>query len=192
MKARLAILATVCVVVVLNACGDPTNIRANLPTVVDTLSAWALSGTPPTYPSGISLPGRQAVRVDAFGAFDVAVDINEAGKAVIYPAKLVISIPGGSRPVGLQLIDAAFESVTSAPKTGYETDTALVVMPGQTVVVEAAHNQDQEICRFAISPNLYAKIAVDSVNLASRILYFRMALDPNCGFRSFAEGIPTS
>ena len=192
MKARLALLATMFVVVILNACGDPTNIRANLPVVVDTLSVWALSGTPPTYPSGISIPGRQAVRVDAFAGFDVAVDINAAGNAVIYPAKLVVSIPGGTRPVGLQLLNAAFESVAAAPKTGFETDSALVLVPGQTVVVESSHNASGEICQFAVSPNLYAKIAVDSVSLASRIVYFRMGFDPNCGFRSFAEGIPTS
>ena len=38
----------------------------------------------------------------------------------------------------------------------------------------------------------FRKIAVDSVNLASRIIYLRMGFDPNCGFRSFATGIPTS
>jgi hypothetical protein len=32
---------------------------------------------------------------------------------------------------------------------------------------------------------------VDSINTASRTLYLRMGLDPNCGFRSFATGIPT-
>jgi hypothetical protein len=30
------------------------------------------------------------------------------------------------------------------------------------------------------------------VSLASRTVYLRLGLDPNCGFRSFAEGIPTS
>jgi hypothetical protein len=192
MKVRLVLLATICVAAVLNACGDPTNIKAQLPTFVDSLSLWALSGTPPTYPSGISIPGRQVIRVDASASFDVALDINAVGEPVIYPVKLVVSTPGGGRPVGLQKVAGTFEQVTAAPTTGFETDSALVLTLGQTVVIQAPHNGPTELCQFAISPNLYAKITVDSVNLASRVLYFRMATDPNCGFRSFADGIPTS
>jgi hypothetical protein len=192
MKARLVLLATISVAAILNACGDPTNITAQLPTFVDSLSVWALSGTPPSYPSGISIPGRQVVRVDASAAFDVALDINAAGQPIVYPVKLVVSTPGGGRPIGLQKIASPFEEVTAAPTTGFESDTALVLNPGETVVVQTPHNLSGEICQFAISPNLYAKITVDSVNLASRVLYFRMATDPNCGFRSFADGIPTS
>jgi hypothetical protein len=192
MKARLVLVATICVAAVLNACGDPTNIKAQLPTLVDTLSVWALSGSPPSYPSAISIPRRQIVNVSAAASFDVALDINAAGQPVIYPVRLVVSTPGGGRPVGLQKVPGTFETVTAAPRSGYETDSALVVALGETVVVQAPHNIAQEVCQFAISPNLYAKIAVDSVNLASRILYFRLATDPNCGFRSFANGIPTS
>ncbi|HEV7838487.1 MAG TPA: hypothetical protein VGO75_10515, partial [Gemmatimonadaceae bacterium] len=87
MKARLAIIATMCVVVVLNACGDPTNLRATTTTTVDTLYVFALSGTPPTYPSGVSIIARQAVRVDGFAGFDVAFDIDASGRAVVYPVK---------------------------------------------------------------------------------------------------------
>ncbi|HMI54658.1 MAG TPA: hypothetical protein VK494_00580 [Gemmatimonadaceae bacterium] len=192
MKARLALLATMFVVVILNACGDPTSIKASIITSVDTLSVYALSGTPPSYPSGIAILSRQVVRVDGFAGFDVAFDIDESGEAVIYPVKLVVSSPGGSRPVGLQKISDSFENVIEAPKTGYQSDSAFVVAPGETVVIQSAHNTDGDLCQFAINPNIFAKVAVDSVNLASRILYLRLGLDPNCGFRSFAAGIPTS
>lgn len=192
MKARLALLATIAVVACLNACGNPNSLQATLPTSVDSLSLWALSGTPPTYPSGVSITARQAVRVDATAAFDVALDINDAGAPVIYPPKLIVSTPGGTRPVGLQLVNETFDEVTEAPKSGFETDSALVLTPGQTVVVQAVHNGSGEACQFAISPELYAKITVDSVNLASRVLYLRLGFDPNCGFRSFADGLPTS
>jgi hypothetical protein len=192
MKARLALLATMFVVVVMNACGDPTSIKANVTTSVDTLSVYALSGTPPSYPSGIAILSRQAVRVDGFAGFDVAFDIDESGEAVIYPVKLVVSSPGGSRPVGLQKISDSFENVVEAPKTGYQSDSAFVVAPGETVIIQSAHSTQGDLCQFAINPNIFAKVAVDSVNLASRILYLRLGLDPNCGFRSFAAGIPTS
>ena len=191
MKARLA-LAAMFVVVGLSACSNPTNLRASLPTAVDTLSVFALSGTPPTYPSGISILARQPVRVDGFASFDVALDINAAGNAVIYPVKLVVSSPGGSRPVGMLKLTSVFDSLAAAPKTGYETDSSLVIVPGEVVVVQSAHNSSGDLCQFALSPNIYAKIAVDSINLASRTLFLRLGLDPNCGFRSFVTGIPTS
>ena len=192
MKARLAIFATMCVVVVLNACGDPTNLKATLPTVTDTLSLFALSGTPPSYPSGISLLGATAVRVDGFANFDAAFDINGSGNVVVYPVKLVVASPGGSRPVGLLKAAGTFQNVLEAPATGYQTDASVVLAPGETVVLQSVHNSSQDVCQFALSPYLYAKIGVDSVNLASRTIYLQLGLDPNCGFRSFVSGIPTS
>jgi hypothetical protein len=191
MKARLAFLATMCLVVVLNACGDPTSLRANLSTSVDTLSLFALSGTPPSYPSGISILARRPVRVDGFGAFDVALDIDGAGNAVVYPIKLVVGT-GGTRPVGLQRVAGAFETVLEAPNTGYDTDEPVVLAPGETVVIQSAHNGEQDVCQFALSPFLYAKVGVDSVSLVTRTLYIKLGVDPNCGFRSFAPGVPTN
>ena len=99
-----------CVAVALNACGDPTSLSANLSTSVDTLSVFALSGTPPSYPSGVSILARQPVQVNGFGAFDVALDINAAGNAVVYPIRLVVG-SGGARPVGLQKATGLFEAV---------------------------------------------------------------------------------
>ena len=132
------------------------------------------------------------MRVDGFASFDVALDIDAAGNAIIYPVKLVVSSPGGSRPVGLLKVLATFDSVAAAPTTGYEADSSLVIARGQVVVVQSAHNSSGDLCQFALSPNIYAKIAVDSVNLLSRTLFLRLGLDPNCGFRSFVTGIPTS
>jgi hypothetical protein len=192
MKARLALLATMCVAVVLNACGNPTNLTASVPTFLDTLSVFALSGTPPAFPSGISIVARQAVRVDGFAQFDVAFDINAAGNAVVYPVKLVVSSPGGARAVGMQKVPGLFESVLEAPTTGFETDSALVILPGDVVVVQTPHNGAGDLCQFTLSPNLYAKMVVDSLQLDSRTLFLRMVFDPDCGFRSFADGIPTS
>lgn len=192
MKVRLALLATMCVVVVLNACGNPNNLTASTPTFVDTLAVFALSGTPPDFPSGISIIARQAVRVDGFATFDVAFDIDTAGNAVVYPVKLVVSSPGGSRLVGLQKVAGLFDAIVEAPSTGFETDSALVMLPGNVVVMESPHNGSNDLCQFTLSPNLYAKMVVDSLNLASRTLYLRVGFDPNCGFRSFAVGIPTN
>ena len=192
MKARLAILSAMSAAVVLNACGDPTSLKATNLTTVDTLSVFALSGTPPSYPSGISILAGQAVQVDGFALFDVALDMDASGNAVVYPPKLVVNSLGGPRPVGLQKIAGSFESVLEAPKTGFENDASVVLAPGETVVIQSAHNGDRDICQYALSPYLYAKITVDSVSLATRTLYLRMGVDPNCGFRSFVSGVPAS
>ena len=192
MKARLAILAAMSVAVVLNACGDPTSLKATSLTTLDTLSVFALSGSPPLYPSGVSVLVGQPVPVDGFAVFDVAFDLDGSGKAVVYPPKLVVNVLGASRVVGLLKIAGSFESVLEAPKTGFVIDAPMTVAPGETVVMQSAHNIPNDICQFALSPYIYAKITVDSVNVASRILYLRMGVDPNCGFRSFASGVPTS
>ena len=192
MKASLAILTAMSVAVVLNACGDPTSLQATNLTTTDTLSVFALSGTPPSYPSGISILAASAVPVDGFALFDVALDVDASGNALVYPPKLVVNSLAGPRPVGLLKIAGTFESVLEAPISGYVTDASVVVAPGETVVIQSAHNFGSDICQFALSPYIYAKITVDSVSVANRILYLRMGVDPNCGFRSFASGVPTS
>jgi hypothetical protein len=192
MKVRLVLVATMSVVVGLNACGDPTSLEASAVNGVDTLQVFALSGTPPSYPSGLNVLFQQAIRVDGNANFDVAFDIDANGNAIVHPVKAVVTTPGGTRPVGLQKLDVDFDSVTIAPKTGYQPDTSYVLNPGETIVIQSQHNFQNDICQFALNPNIFAKIAVDSVNLASRTLFVRLGLDPNCGFRSFAEGIPTS
>jgi hypothetical protein len=192
MKARLAILAAMSVAVVLNACGDPTSLKATNLTTVDTLSVFALSGTPPSYPAGVSILAAQAVQVDGFGLFDVAFDVDASGNAVVYPPKLVVNSLAGPRPVGLLKIADTFESVLEAPQAGYATDASVALAPGQTVVMQSAHNGSSDICQFALTPYIYAKITFDSVNVATRTLYLRMGVDPNCGFRSFASGVPAS
>lgn len=185
-------LAALSAVVVLNACGDPTNIKATIPTSVDSLSVFALSGTPPAYPSGVSIVARQPVRVDGFASFDVAFDINASGQAIIYPVRLVVATPGGVRPIGLQRVPGSFESVTEAPKSGYQSDSAMVMATGDVIAVQATHNASNDLCQFALNPNIYAKFSVDSVSLASRMIFLKLGVDLNCGFRSFATGIPTS
>jgi hypothetical protein len=192
MKARLALLAAISAVVGLNACGDPTNLQASLPTAVDTLSVFALTGTPAAYPSGLAILQGQPVRVDGVASFDVAFDITPGGDAIMYPVKLVVAAPGTSRPVGLQRVAGVFDSVKAAPSAGYELDSAMVMTPGSVVVIQSAHNASGDLCQFALSPNIFAKVVVDSVNTASRLIYFKLGVDPNCGFRSFVLGIPTS
>ena len=59
---------------------------------------------------------------------------------------------------------------------------------GGELAIESA---DPTACGIAITGNsIYAKLVIDSVNRVTRQLYLRSVVDPNCGFRSFASGIP--
>ncbi len=192
MKFRLAVLATLSTVLALGACRDPIELRATQETVTDTLSVYALSGTPPGYPSALSIIARALVPVSGFGGFDVAFDIDASDRVLVHAARRVVSFGALVPQVGLQIVPGTFESVAAAPVTGYKVDSTIVASVGDVIVLEAVHNSGQgDFCTFALSPNLYAKISIDTVFLANRTIKFRLAFDPNCGYRSFAPGIPT-
>jgi hypothetical protein len=177
-------------VTLLSACGNDSLFNASAPTIADTYTIFALTGTPPAYPSALDTYFRQPVRVDGSGAFDVAFDLDPSGRIVIYPVKLVVRSLNGDRRIGLMKVAESFALVTSAPKGTYQTDSAVVVSPGEVVVIEAQRNRGSDACQFALSPNIYTKLVVDSVAIATRTITVRTVMDPNCGFRSFEEGIP--
>lgn len=191
MKLCLALLAMLSTVAGLGACRDPIELQATEEVFTDTVTVYALSGTPPGYPNALSLPARQLVSVSGFGGFDIAFDLDEANRVLIHPARRVVTFGELVPQVGLQIVTGPFESVTSAPTSGYKVDSTVVASEGDVVVVEAAHNAQGDLCSFALSPNLYAKISIDTVFVATRTIKFRFVYDPNCGYRSFAPGIPT-
>lgn len=190
MKLCLAVLAMVSTVVGLAACRDPIELQATQEVFTDTLTVYALSGTPPGYPSALSLPARQLVPVTGFGGFDVAFDIDDSNRVLIHPARRIVSFGQLVPQVGLQIVPGTFESVTAAPVSGYKVDSTVVASAGDVIVLEAVHNGQGDICSFSLSPNLYAKISIDTIFAATRTIKFRFAYDPNCGYRSFGPGIP--
>ena len=190
MNLRKSIAGAALAALAITACDDTDPFAAQLPTVEDSYTIFALTGTPPAYPSGLNTAARAATRVDGNANFDVAFDIDSDGNAVLYPVKLVVSSLAGDRPVGLRKVDGLFDSVTSAPTGTYPTDSAVVAGKGQVVVVEANRGSTGDICAFNISPNIYTKILIDSVDVASRTISIKTVMDPNCGFRFLATGIP--
>ncbi|HLA14967.1 MAG TPA: hypothetical protein VJZ25_08085 [Gemmatimonadaceae bacterium] len=191
MKFCLALLAMLSTVAGLGACRDPIELQATEPVFTDTLTVYALSGTPPGYPNALSLPARQLVSVSGFGGFDIAFDLDDSNRVLILPARRVVTFGQLVPQVGLQIVPGTFESVTAAPTSGYKVDSTLVASEGDVIVLEAAHNAEGDLCSFALSPNLYAKVSIDTVFVATRTIKFRFVYDPNCGYRSFAPGIPT-
>ena len=172
-------------------CDSSDPFAAQLPTSQDVYTLFALTGTPPAYPSGLNTYGRTPTRVDGNASFDVAFDLNADGNAVIYPVKLIVSSVNGDRPVGLRKVAGTFDQVIEAPTGTYQTDSAVVAAKGEIVVVQANRGLSGDVCSLNVSPYIYTKILVDSIDTSSHTITIQTVLDPNCGFRSFADGIPS-
>lgn len=186
-KFALAIFASASI---LTACDDPQLLRAQLPTVLDVFTVFALTGTPAAYPSGINTYVRSAVRVDGNANFDVAFDIDAQGNAIVYPVQKIVNSLTSSRRVGLRRVTGNFDEITIAP-TGKYADSTIVASQGDIIIVQSIRNGSGDVCQFDISPYIYAKLKIDSIAVDSRTLVVQSLLDPNCGFRSFESGIPT-
>jgi uncharacterized protein YqfA (UPF0365 family) len=190
---RLPRVVVVALATLVVACGDPTSPNATSANLSVTYSLYALTGTSTAVPNAIDfLAGLR--RADASFDFDVAFDLDSAGKIVLYPVRaiagpIVQTVPAR---VGLQTVSGSYESVLEAPQTGYDTLSVRTITPGTTVVVEKV-DLLTGLCIYALNgQSTYAKFVVDSVNLTTRQLYVRSVTDANCGFRSLVpDSIPT-
>lgn len=187
MKSRILPIGLVAGAALLAACGDdPFAVNARFDVASETLVVYSLNGTPPTAPVGLNTPFLAAVRADSSFNFDVAFDLTDDGKIRVIPVSKVGSAFGVNRRIGIVAMDAPFASVERAPNSGYVFDSTVVVNVGQAFVVQAV----TPYCQLDLSPVIYSKAVVDSVDAASRALYLRLTTDPNCGFMSFLPGIP--
>ncbi len=178
-------LATVVFAVV--ACKDLTrSIEATTDVTEDTLTVFPLRGSPLSAPTAFDLFSLRPRRVgDASVAYDVAVD-TAGGAAILHPAHLVES--GAPRTAILEAT-TPFESITEAPTSGYQDTAAVAVGIGETVIVRA-----RNVCagNFTGRDIFYAKLQLLEFGNADGFTTarFRIRTNPNCGFRSFADGLP--
>jgi hypothetical protein len=192
MKLRISLLGLAAALVLVAGCGDSNPFRAQFPTELDTYTLFALTGTPAAYPSGLDTYSRTVTRVDGNANFDLAFDINADGNAIIYPVKLIVSAVTGDRVIGLKKVALPFDSILSAPKGTYQADSAVVLAAGESMVIEANRGSSGDVCYLNLSPNIYSKLTVTSIDLVTRTIEVESVIDPNCGFRSFAIGLPAS
>jgi len=170
----------------LSACDDPFKLKASYGNEPFVYSLYGISGSgPANAPAALDLVGRAPVRVDGNFNFDIAFDFDASGKIVILPQKLVGTPITGSRVVALQRISGSYESVLLAPTSGWQLDSAVTLLPGEVLGVRMTSAS----CVYQMSSEMYAKIVVDSVRTGG-LIFGRGVINPNCGFKSFAEGIP--
>ncbi len=175
----------------ISACSDSLGLKATTPTETDAFIVYALTGSPATYPTTYIAAGRAVGVIDGNGSFDVAFDINSEGKVVLYPMRLVVSPITAFRDVGLLKGNGTFASIERAPTSGYVTDQKLVLAPGEVAILQTSRNTGNDVCMYGLSPYIFAKIGIDSVDLNDRAIFFKSTVNPNCGFHSFKTGIPT-
>lgn len=185
MRRLVAVGAAVAAV---TACKGLTSIDASFDNVSDTLSVFALNGASPAAPTAINLFTGIPQHADQAFAYDLAFDIDTAGRVVLIPARALATQFSSPYSVGLQKVAGSFGSVDRAPKSGYTADSLMVIGLGNVVVIES---HDAARCGFAIKGQSYfSKLVVDSVDVASRRIHALVFVNRNCGFYSFATGKP--
>lgn len=168
------------------ACDDPFDFGARFENATVAIEAWGLSGTPAEYPAALLVAQQTAVRPDAGGNFDLAFEVTDEGRVVVMPMNRVVSPVTGPRNIGLLRGEGTYSDILEAPRTGWDYDTVLTLNPGQTFLVRV----QTLYCQFDVRQDVYAKFFIDSVIPAERRFRMSGVVNPNCGFRSFAPGIP--
>ena len=171
-----------------SACSGPVNPKSSTAVRTDTLVAWAINGPGSTKPSGFYLAENKVVLVTSALTFDVAFDVDTTThQAIVIPVRLLTDGSVLGFHVGLQRLTQSFDSTTYGLRTGYQFDSIYALSPGQGLMIVS----NPPGCATDPNPTLYGKFIIDSVNTTTRTIHFRATEDPNCGYRSFAPGIPS-
>jgi hypothetical protein len=172
-----------------SGCGSLTDHKASFENTTDTVTVYALNGTPASTPAGLSLIGRSAVVINAGFGFDVAFDIDAQGQTTMYTVRYVAGGLSGAHTVALQRYTGKFDDLLKAPTTGYVSDSLLVAKVGDVVALSSA---DPLACAYSIYSNvIYAKLEILDIDPVARTVRSRFTVDPNCGFLSLIpSGIP--
>ena len=165
------------------ACGTSSGLpSASLENFVDTVSLYALDGTPLPAPSGYSLQSNLVLRTDRFTSFDFAFNITPAGQAVLLPTGAL----GLGRSSGIKVQPTGFDAVTVAPTNAYVDTTAVPIDSGTVAVLHSRAST----CSIGIVVFYYGKIQVLAIDTVARRIDLQVLVDQNCGYRGLEPGIP--
>ena len=173
------------------ACANPLATTATLATIDDTAAVYALTGAPESGPTAINVTFPRAVIATPGEHYDVVFDIRH-DSAFAYPPHAI----GAILTAGLQLSAQSFGAITQAPTSGYNDTLPVFIQAGSVLLVQSTSSQcsSQSV---AARTFIYAKIVIDSIFYDEaaaphipRTIWYRLRNDPNCGFISFADGIP--
>jgi hypothetical protein len=191
LRSRLLALAAALLV---GACGnDLTLPPATIPIARQQIHLFALEGTPVGTPSGynmVSVGEVQVFRTNDFDfLFNIGVD-SVLGTGTNGDTVAVLIPRGGlgfSTDGGLQFTLTGFDSIQVAPVNGYEKVKPTRIRAGDTILAASR----LQTCNFGFVRPIYAKLYIDSIDLATRSAVIIVVIDTNCGYRSLSSGIPT-
>jgi hypothetical protein len=171
------------------ACGNLTRPKAQTENSTDTLTVYALNGTPVSAPVGIWLFGRTSSVISSNFDFDLAFDIDGQGNTTLYTVRYIAGGLSGAHSVALQRYTGGYDALTKAPSTGYITDSLFTTKVGDVFAISTS---DPSACSFSVySSVIYAKLEVMNIDPVARTVKARFTVDPNCGFFSLVpSGIP--
>jgi hypothetical protein len=165
------------------ACGDTFGLpRAGIENELETLSVFALTGTPVSSPSGLRLETRSVVRTDQNPVFDFAFDIDADGHVLLLPTGALRL----GRASGALVTATPFDEILVAPDTRYQLDSAVVLDSGTVAIIHSR----PITCGFGLSARFYAKMRVTAIDLTDRKIDFEILIDTNCGYRGLELGLP--
>jgi len=168
------------------ACDDTGLIPASFPNTVDTVTLYALRGTPIPTTSAFDIAFGIAARTDAGEAFDFAFDIDTLGAAVVLPAGAL----GLTPQAGLQFSDKTFDEIDEAPYDDYVVDSVLTVTVGDVFIGRSRNTSGN--CFYLGSLPRYGKFHVLDIDTPNRTLTLEFLVNANCGYRKLEPGFPTS
>lgn len=177
-------LAAAALAIVIAACGNTSGLpAAYLDNTEDTVSLFALDGTPLSAPSGFNVINNEVLRTDLSSSFDIAFNITPNGQAVLLPTGPL----GLGRASGVAVVSTPFDSITLAPPSGY-TDTAAVAVDSGSVAVLRSRPTS---CIYGVVVYYYGKVEVLQIDTVARRIDLRVLVDQNCGYRGLEPGIPS-
>ena len=183
MRARTLSLGLLLATAVLASCADDSLPDPTLLNKIDTLTIYALRGTPIGTSSGFRVTGGSLVRTDGSGSFDFLYDLDSIHGPTFYPAEVTGIIPHSDANPGILPVATPFDSLLSAPSNGYIVDEPVPVDSGDVLLLRSTIN-----CGIGVP--FYGKLEVQSIDSVAKTLTFRVLVNNNCGYRDLNVGLP--
>ena len=167
-----------------SACGDPTALAdPTVPNVIDTVTIFALDGTPVTSASGYSITENRPVRTDQRPNFDFAFNLGPGDVPWLFPPGALGLAQGLTLEPGILEPSDDFDDLTIAQLNGYRTSDTVTVSIGQTFVARS-----RIACNIGVP--MYMKLRILAFDLAVRSMTFEALANRNCGYRGLEPGLP--
>jgi hypothetical protein len=114
--------------------------------------------------------------------FDLRASSNAATSGLDTTVALLVPVQAGVQPSALP-----FDAISAAPLEGYTFNVPVPINPGEAVIVAS---RPQRCTTVGVESPRYAKLLIEAIDRVAGTATIVVAINPNCGYRSLAPGIP--